>query len=159
MDDGACLYTLSRQDGTLIFENHFHDLKRSPWAGHPPHYSLYFDQGSKNITAKRNVLHHESRDYFDGTIYLQTFANGTENITLIENDTRDPEIIAKAGPKPPHGADWAAIDDAPPWGRHVWCAEPNRVIVRFSEPVDIASATEPSHYEIDRGITIETGYP
>jgi hypothetical protein len=156
MDDGACLYTLSRQDETLIVENHFHELTRSPWAGHHPHYSLYFDQGSKNITAENNVLHHNSRDYYDGTIYLQTFANGTENITLINNATHDPRIIAHAGPQPPHAPDWAALDDNPPWIHNVWCYERNRVLVRFSEPVETASAVQADHYAIDKGVRIQT---
>jgi hypothetical protein len=154
MDDGACLYTLSRQDETLIFENHFHELIRSPWAGHHPHYSLYFDQGSKNITAENNVLHHNSRDYYDGTIYLQTFANGTENITLINNATRDPRIIAHAGPQPPYAPDWAALDDNPPWIRNVWCYERDRVLIRFSEAVESASAVQADHYAIDNGVRI-----
>jgi hypothetical protein len=156
MDDGACLYTLSRQDGTHIFENYFHDLTRSPWAGHHPHYSLYFDQGSMNIKAERNVLHHESRDFYDGTIYLQTFANGTKDITLVDNDIQEKSIITRAGPKPPHAPDWHKVDDNPPWVRHVWCAQPGRILLHFSEPIERASAENVEHYNIDNGVKIES---
>ena len=30
--DGGGIYTLSKQPGTLIAENHVHDIIRSPWA-------------------------------------------------------------------------------------------------------------------------------
>jgi hypothetical protein len=156
MDDGGCLYTLSRQDGTHIFENHFHELTRSPWAGHHPHYSLYFDQGSMNMTAERNVIQHNSVDYFDGTIYLQTYANGTKNITLKDNTVRDERIIARAGPKPPHAPAWEEVDDDPPWVRTVWCLERDRIIIRFSEPIEPSSACDAANYSIAPEVAVQS---
>lgn len=56
MADGAGIYTLSKQPGTIIHGNYVHDLVRSPWAGHSPIAGLYLDEGSSGIEVSDNVL-------------------------------------------------------------------------------------------------------
>ncbi|MEV4492538.1 ricin-type beta-trefoil lectin domain protein [Micromonospora coxensis] len=48
MTDGGCIYTLSANPGATIDENHC--LRTSGWFG------LYFDEGSRYYTARRNVF-------------------------------------------------------------------------------------------------------
>lgn len=54
--DGAGVYTLSKQPGTIVAENYIHDIARSPWAGSHLIAALYLDEGSSAITVKNNVL-------------------------------------------------------------------------------------------------------
>ncbi len=56
MADGAGIYTLSKQPGTVIQDNYIHDLVRSPWAGHSPIPGIYLDEGSSGILLSNNVL-------------------------------------------------------------------------------------------------------
>lgn len=59
--DGAGIYTLSFQPGTIISGNYIHDIKRSPWAGEWPVCNLYLDWASggtekEPLTVENNVL-------------------------------------------------------------------------------------------------------
>lgn len=54
--DGAGVYTLSKQPGTIVAENYIHDIARSPWAGSNLIAALYLDEGSSAITVKNNVI-------------------------------------------------------------------------------------------------------
>jgi hypothetical protein len=56
MADGAGIYTLSKQPGTVIDENHVHGLARSPWAGDAPIAAIYLDEGSSEIMVSNNVV-------------------------------------------------------------------------------------------------------
>lgn len=56
MADGAGLYTLSKQPGTVLSENYIYDIVRSPWAGRFPISAIYLDEGSSEILVKNNVL-------------------------------------------------------------------------------------------------------
>ncbi|WP_181416808.1 right-handed parallel beta-helix repeat-containing protein [Nitrospira lenta] len=56
MADGAGIYTLSKQSGTIIQDNYIYDLLRSPWAGNAPISAIYLDEGSSGITMANNAL-------------------------------------------------------------------------------------------------------
>ncbi len=56
MADGAGIYTLSKQSGTIIQDNYIYDLLRSPWAGNAPISAIYLDEGSTGITVENNAL-------------------------------------------------------------------------------------------------------
>lgn len=56
LDDGGGIYTLSKQPGTYISENHIHDIRRSPWAGLYAVAGIYLDNGSDWITVENNVF-------------------------------------------------------------------------------------------------------
>jgi len=56
MADGAGIYTLSKQSGTIIQDNYIYDLLRSPWAGNAPISAIYLDEGSTGITIANNAL-------------------------------------------------------------------------------------------------------
>ena len=54
--DGAAIYTLSKQPGTIIAENYVFDIVRSPWAGEFPISGIYLDNRSSLITVTNNLL-------------------------------------------------------------------------------------------------------
>jgi hypothetical protein len=55
--DGGCIYTLGYQPGTIIRENHLHDVNRSPLAQGAPNNGVFIDQGSKGYLFERNVIY------------------------------------------------------------------------------------------------------
>lgn len=52
LNDGAGVYTLGRQPGTVIRNNHIHDGGKSQLSG-----GVYLDEGSADITVVNNLLH------------------------------------------------------------------------------------------------------
>ncbi|MGL5860888.1 MAG: right-handed parallel beta-helix repeat-containing protein, partial [Phycicoccus sp.] len=56
LDDGAGIYLLSNQPGTVVEQNYVHDLERSQWAGSAPVAGIYLDEGSSGMTIRGNVL-------------------------------------------------------------------------------------------------------
>ncbi len=56
LSDGAGIYTLGTQTGTVIRNNSFHDI--FPYLGDPTMaWGIYFDQGTNGITAENNVVY------------------------------------------------------------------------------------------------------
>lgn len=95
--DGGGIYTLSKQPGTYIAENHVHDIVRSAWASSSPVAGIFLDQGSDLITVENNVLQN-----VDQKIYLNTGSNtsvGSRNI-FINNDGLSHMVIDNAGLEP-----------------------------------------------------------
>lgn len=101
MADGAGIYTLSKQPGTVIRENYIHDLVRSPWAGHSPIPGIYLDEGSSGILLSNNVLervplgilfHRASHNHVVNTEGTYEEHNGAE-----DNEIRqEPGFLAEA---------------------------------------------------------------
>ena len=57
LSDGAGIYTLGTQTGTVIRNNVFHDIW--PYMGRPAMaWGIYFDQGSNGLTVEDNVVYH-----------------------------------------------------------------------------------------------------
>jgi hypothetical protein len=92
MGDGGGIYTLSRQPGTSIVENHVHDITRLPLHGFTLS-GIYLDQGSNFITVRDNVLTNTGDE--------RIFQNATgSDTTLVNNDGSSPDVIANAGLEP-----------------------------------------------------------
>ena len=93
MSDGGGIYTLSRQPGTLIAENHVHDIVRTGVQGGFNMSGIYLDEGSSQITVRDNVLLN--------TADRKLFTNGNgPNNQFINNDGSSPSVIANAGLEP-----------------------------------------------------------
>jgi hypothetical protein len=90
MSDGAGIYTLSKQPGTLIAENYVHDITRTGVQGGFNMSGIYLDEGSSQITVRDNVLVNTA----DRKIFQN--ANGPGN-TFTNNDGTSPTVIANAG--------------------------------------------------------------
>jgi hypothetical protein len=90
MADGAGIYTLSRQWGTVVEDNYIYDITRQSWHGTFPLAAIYLDEGSNQITVQDNVI----QDVQDMPIFRN--ANGP-NDTLSNNDGASPTTIANAG--------------------------------------------------------------
>ncbi|MBM3861014.1 MAG: right-handed parallel beta-helix repeat-containing protein [Verrucomicrobia bacterium] len=54
LSDLAGIYTLGESPGTVLRGNHIHDVSRARYGG----WGIYFDEGSSNIIAEANVVHH-----------------------------------------------------------------------------------------------------
>ena len=57
MGDGAGIYTLGYQPGTVLRENLIHDVRRSRFARGAPYAGLYFDSGSSQILIEDNIVY------------------------------------------------------------------------------------------------------
>jgi hypothetical protein len=90
-DDGAGIYTLSKQPGTLIAENFIHDIVRSPDAGAWPIAGVYLDQGSSQITVRDNSMVEVPKVIHENVASGNTFVN---NGGLIQS------VIDNAGIRP-----------------------------------------------------------
>jgi hypothetical protein len=90
MADGAGIYTLSKQPGTLIAENYVHDIVRTSVQGGFNMSGIYLDEGSNLITVRDNVLVNT------GDRALFQNANGPSN-SFSNNNGTSPAIIANAG--------------------------------------------------------------
>ncbi len=93
MSDGAGIYTLSKQPGTLVAENYVHDIVRTGVQGGFNMSGIYLDEGSSQITVRDNVLVRTG----DRKIFQN--ANGPNN-TFTNNDGTSPTVIANAGLEP-----------------------------------------------------------
>jgi hypothetical protein len=89
LNDGAGIYTLSRQDGTEIFENYIHDVRE----GLNPYYKvenrgIYLDNGSSFITVEHNVI----QNVPGNAIHVQPLYPPAHDIQLINNNTQDQSV-------------------------------------------------------------------
>ena len=62
-DDGAGIYTLSKQPDTRLVDNVIRDIKRSDWAGVYPIAGIYLDEQSSGITLELNVIENVPEEY------------------------------------------------------------------------------------------------
>ncbi|HEV3443064.1 MAG TPA: right-handed parallel beta-helix repeat-containing protein, partial [Gemmataceae bacterium] len=58
MGDGAGIYTLGLQPGTVLRGNLIHDVQRSPNAQGSANHGLYLDEGSKGFRVEGNIVYH-----------------------------------------------------------------------------------------------------
>jgi hypothetical protein len=79
-DDGAGIYTLSKQPGTHILENYVHDLEHSEWAVQDwPIAGIYLDEGSSGITVERNTIENVPREFHCNQAGINTFIELNES--------------------------------------------------------------------------------
>ena len=57
MGDGAGIYTLGAQPGTVIRGNVIHDVRRNPFTLSAPNAGLYFDSGSSEMLIEANTIY------------------------------------------------------------------------------------------------------
>jgi hypothetical protein len=79
LEDGAGIYTLSKQPGSFISDNYIHDIRGSPWRGFDaPVAGIYLDEGSSSITVQNNVV-----ENVDLGLYLQSYGTtAVDNIIV-----------------------------------------------------------------------------
>ncbi|MGI0012713.1 MAG: LamG-like jellyroll fold domain-containing protein [Nitrososphaera sp.] len=97
MADGGGIYTLSRQPGTIIHENHVHDIFRTSIHGGYVMPGIYLDEGSNLITVRDNVIQNVDGQNGSGAIFQN--ANGPSN-TFSNNSAASPTVVANAGLEP-----------------------------------------------------------
>jgi parallel beta-helix repeat protein len=99
VSDGGGIYTLGLQPGTILRNNHVHDIKKGPYAHHSPNLGLYFDAGSSGFLVKDNLVYQtagnptrlkEKPEAF--TFENNAFMKGPDT-----EKTALPEVRAKAG--------------------------------------------------------------
>ncbi len=110
MADGAGIYTLSKQPGTIIQDNYIFDLLRSPWAGNAPISAIYLDEGSTGITITNNALervplgiffHRASENTIVNTAGPYEERNGSrDNIFHLEPSHSLDDVRLRAGLEP-----------------------------------------------------------
>lgn len=93
MADGAAIYTLSRQPGTVIAENYIHDIVRRSWHGSFPLAGIFLDEGSNLIAIRDNVGVN-----VQDTMLFQNATGGGNFFT--NNDGFSAAVIANAGIEP-----------------------------------------------------------
>jgi len=59
LSDGGGIYTLGRQPGTVLRNNHIHDVPLN--AGRAESNGMFLDQGSSEFTIANNLIHHTDR--------------------------------------------------------------------------------------------------
>lgn len=69
LSDMGCLYLLGARNGTIVRNNHFHDVAAIKYGG----WGIYLDEGSSNVLIEKNLVH----DSTHGSFHLHY---GKENI-------------------------------------------------------------------------------
>jgi hypothetical protein len=97
-DDGAGIYTLSRQPGTVIEENYLHDIARSRWAGSYEIAAIYLDEQTSGVTVRNNVI--ERLEGKDVLPFKENRAGENEVDPAAPDPAVRKTIIDQAGPEP-----------------------------------------------------------
>ncbi len=148
--DGGGLYTLSKQPGTHVLENWFHEIAYSAWASGSPVNGIFHDEYSSFMTTEHNVF----TEIPGGKI--REGAGTPLKITYTNNDTQDRSVKDNAGPLPPYDAILRLGDDEPPRIVSVTCPCSTELLIRFDEPVDERSGKNLANYSINHGISVSS---
>ena len=97
-NDGAGVYTLSEQQGTVISENFVENLIESNYTEFGNIHAYYLDQGSGGISVADNV----GKNFPSRLVYEQTNANGVGINFISGNSNSNPTVEANAGIEVPY---------------------------------------------------------
>lgn len=101
--DGGGIYTLGRQPGTALSENHIHDIHRSRFAGRAQNNGIFFDEGTRDLLVERNAIHDVANDlirFNRSQKDWQTFVDNAFGVAT--DDPAFPSSVADAaGPPSP----------------------------------------------------------
>ena len=92
--DGAGIYTLSRQPGTVISENYIKNLVKSNYACTSPISAVYLDQASDGIAVQDNV---GKNVLAPPLVFEQTCCNGVGDNIISGNSSSNSSVEANAG--------------------------------------------------------------
>ena len=103
--DGAGIYTLGYQPGTILRGNYIHDVLRSSSAVGSPNNGLYFDEGSKGFLVEDNLVYAVSGEPVFFNKSNRDLHQWNHNYFSKEKppETKEvQEIIRRAGPDTSH---------------------------------------------------------
>ena len=130
LSDGAGIYTLGTQTGTVIRNNVFHDI--FPYMGDPTMaWGIYFDQGSNGMLAENNIAYNTltgglmNTGQSGNTIRNNIFANSAwQAVWRWKRDDGPPSIVENNIFYLTQGdlfyADGGAADTETPWDHNVY---------------------------------------
>src|SRR5262249_17513648 len=111
MSDGAGIYTLGLQPGTVLRGNLIHDVERSGSAQGSSNNGLYFDEGSKGFQVEDNIVYQVSGDpLFLHQSHQNWHTWGNNSFGVAPDSPNFPrESAAKAGLEPRYRKRLSAI--------------------------------------------------
>ena len=101
--DGGGIYTLGRQPGTALRENHIHDVHRSRFAGRAQNNGIFFDEGTRDLLVERNAIHDVANDLIRFNRSQKDWQTFVDNaLGVAPDDPAFPSSVADAaGPPSP----------------------------------------------------------
>lgn len=96
LSDMGGVYTLGRQDGTIVSENVIHDIKSRDYGG----WALYADEGSQNIVFENNLCYNVSQNCFHqhygrmNVVRNNVFANADEALIKCTHKEAQAGVVA-----------------------------------------------------------------
>lgn len=96
LSDMGGVYTLGRQDGTVVSDNLIHDIKSRDYGG----WALYADEGSQNIIFEKNVCYNVSQNCFHqhygrmNVVRDNVFANAEEALIKCTHKEAHAGVVA-----------------------------------------------------------------
>jgi Right handed beta helix region len=106
LNDGAGIYTLSKQPGTVIEKNWIRGIQRSKWTHVYPMAGIYLDNGSSGMKVTDNVLQGSTATRPQGglpsvavftPLFQQTAGTPAQENTVSNNDKNDPALTGIPG--------------------------------------------------------------
>ncbi len=98
-DDGAAIYLLSRQPGTIVSENYIHGVHRAASAGDYAVAGIYLDNGASGITVRDNVIENvTTRINVNRDDRPAGGGVPARDNVIVDSTAANPTAVEKAGP-------------------------------------------------------------